>query len=99
MPRAGGSRFDEHAGPRAETVGPDEQVAGRLAAVDEAHPHPAVAEASQVVFTDLVMQLEELSEEFDDDQLATVVRFLRGAAARQLEATRRLTDGSGSEPG
>ena len=54
---------------------------------------------SQVVFTDLVMQLKELSEEFDDDQLATVVRFLRGAAARQLEATRRLTGGSGSEPG
>ena len=46
---------------------------------------------SQVVFTDLVMQLKELSEEFDDDELAAVVRFLRGAAERQLQATRRLT--------
>jgi DNA-binding MarR family transcriptional regulator len=51
---------------------------------------------SQVVFTDLVQQLVELSEEFDDDELAVVVRFLRGAAERQLDATRRLT---GSEPG
>jgi DNA-binding MarR family transcriptional regulator len=46
---------------------------------------------SQVVFTDLVLQLEELSEEFDDAELETVVRFLRGAAQRQLAATERLT--------
>ena len=46
---------------------------------------------SQVVFTDLVLQLKELSEQFDDDELETVVRFLRGAAERQVQATRRLT--------
>jgi DNA-binding MarR family transcriptional regulator len=50
---------------------------------------------SQIVFTDLVLQLKELAEEFDDDELAAVVRFLHGAAARQLDATRKLT---GSEP-
>jgi DNA-binding MarR family transcriptional regulator len=57
---------------------------------------------SQAVFADLVMQLKELSEEFDDAQLDAVVRFLRGAAERQLRATRRLTggaaDGSAAEP-
>jgi DNA-binding MarR family transcriptional regulator len=45
----------------------------------------------QEVFTDLVLQLKELSADFDDEQLATVVRFLRGAADRQLAATDRLT--------
>ena len=46
---------------------------------------------SQVVFTDFVMRLKDLAEQFDDDELAAVVRFLRGAAEQQLEATRRLT--------
>jgi DNA-binding MarR family transcriptional regulator len=46
---------------------------------------------SRVVFTDLVMQLKDLSDEFDDAELETVVRFLRGAAERQVQATRRLT--------
>jgi DNA-binding MarR family transcriptional regulator len=51
----------------------------------------------QVVFTDFVRRLEDLSEEFDDAELATVVRFMRAAAERQLEATRRLT-ADGGEP-
>ena len=46
---------------------------------------------SQQVFTDLVLQLKDLSADFDDEQLATVTRFLRGAAERQLAATERLT--------
>jgi DNA-binding MarR family transcriptional regulator len=48
---------------------------------------------SRVVFTDLVAQLTELSEEFDDDELETVIRFMRAAAERQVQATRRLTAG------
>ena len=40
-------------------------------------------------------QLTELCEEFDDEDLATVVRFLKGAADRQLQATRRLTEATG----
>jgi DNA-binding MarR family transcriptional regulator len=48
---------------------------------------------SQEVFTDLVLQLKDLSADFDDEQLATVVRFLRGAAERQLAATEHLTGG------
>lgn len=59
---------------------------------------PAHMARSQVVFTDLVTQLVDLCEDFDDDQLATVVRFLRGAAERQLAATRRLTEGALGEP-
>jgi DNA-binding MarR family transcriptional regulator len=51
---------------------------------------------SQAVFTDLVVQLRQLSDDFDDAELATVVRFLRGAAERQLQATRRLTDPHGA---
>jgi DNA-binding MarR family transcriptional regulator len=50
---------------------------------------------SQIVFTDLVTQLTELCEEFDDEELATVVRFLKGAADRQLQATLRLTEATG----
>jgi DNA-binding MarR family transcriptional regulator len=53
---------------------------------------------SQAVFTDLVLQLKELSEDFDDEELTTVVRWLRGAAARQLQATRRLTGGADEAP-
>jgi DNA-binding MarR family transcriptional regulator len=52
---------------------------------------PAHMARSQVVFTDLVGQLRQLSDDFDDAELTTVVRFLRGAAERQLRATRRLT--------
>jgi DNA-binding MarR family transcriptional regulator len=59
---------------------------------------PAHMARSQVVFTDLVMQLKDFSEDFDDAELDAVVRFLRGAAQRQLEATRRLTEGAG-QPG
>jgi DNA-binding MarR family transcriptional regulator len=47
---------------------------------------------SRIVFTDLVTQLEELAEEFDDEELAAVVRFMHGAAERQLQATRRITE-------
>src|SRR5688500_147950 len=60
---------------------------------------PAHMARSQRVFTDLAMQLKDLSEDFDDAELATVVRFLRGAAERQLEATRRLTASAPGEPG
>jgi DNA-binding MarR family transcriptional regulator len=52
---------------------------------------------SRVVFTDFVTRLEKLAAQFDDDELETVVRFLRGAAEQQLEATRRLT-ADGGEP-
>jgi DNA-binding MarR family transcriptional regulator len=55
------------------------------------HIDPAHLARSQAVFTDLVLQLKELSADFDDEELASVVRFLRGAAARQLVATERLT--------
>lgn len=51
---------------------------------------------SQAVFTDLVLQLKDLSADFDDDELATVARFLRGAAERQLAATERLTRDAGA---
>jgi DNA-binding MarR family transcriptional regulator len=46
---------------------------------------------SREIFTDLVQQMRELSEEFDDDELETVVRFMRSAARRQVGATERLT--------
>ena len=52
---------------------------------------------SQVVFTDFVVRLKALAEQFDDDEIATVVRFLRGATEQQLQATRRLT-GADGEP-
>jgi hypothetical protein len=42
------------------------------------------------------VQLRRLSDDFDDAELATVVRFLRGAAERQLQATRRLTGPHGT---
>ena len=45
----------------------------------------------QEVFTDLVHRLQDLGADFDDAELATVVRYLRAATAAQLEATRRLT--------
>jgi DNA-binding MarR family transcriptional regulator len=53
---------------------------------------PAHLERSRALFTDLVLSLEELSGEFTDEELAAVNRFLHGAAERQLQATRRLTD-------
>jgi DNA-binding MarR family transcriptional regulator len=59
---------------------------------------PAHMARSQVVFTDLVTQLKDLSDQFDDAELETVVRFLRGAAERQLQATRRITEGAAGEP-
>ena len=46
---------------------------------------------SRELFTDLVLQLKELSGEFSDDELAAIGRFLHAAAERQLQATRRLT--------
>jgi DNA-binding MarR family transcriptional regulator len=52
----------------------------------------------QVVFTDFVMRLKDLAGQFDDAELAAVVRFLRGAAEQQLEATRRLTGAVPEEP-
>lgn len=54
---------------------------------------------SQLVFTDLVVRLKDLAAQFDDDELATVVRFLRGATEQQLEATRRLTGRDGEPAG
>jgi hypothetical protein len=44
------------------------------------------------LFEDWVRDLHALYEEFDDEQLATIARFMREAAARQQEATRRLAD-------
>jgi DNA-binding MarR family transcriptional regulator len=49
---------------------------------------------SQEVFADFVLRLEHLAEQFDDDELGTVVRFLGGAAEQQLEATRLLSGAS-----
>lgn len=51
----------------------------------------------QALFTDLVLQLKELSAEFDDEELATVARFLHAAAERQLAATERLTRDAGAD--
>jgi DNA-binding MarR family transcriptional regulator len=44
------------------------------------------------LFEEWVRDLHALYEEFDDEQLATIARFMREAAARQQEATRRLAD-------
>jgi DNA-binding MarR family transcriptional regulator len=55
---------------------------------------PAHMARSQVVFTDLVVQLKDLCDDFDEAELDAIVRFLRGAAERQLHATRRLTGGT-----
>ncbi|MGY1693564.1 hypothetical protein ACI780_01530 [Geodermatophilus sp. SYSU D00814] len=57
---------------------------------------PGHLQRQYAVFADLVHRLEELNAEFTDDELATVLRWLRGAAARQLEATHRLTDDAAS---
>ena len=56
---------------------------------------PAHMARSQVVFTDLVLQLKDLCEDFDEEELDAIVRFLRGAAERQLGATRRRPAGDG----
>ncbi|SFT43799.1 DNA-binding transcriptional regulator, MarR family [Geodermatophilus amargosae] len=52
----------------------------------------------QEVFSDLVHRLEELGADFDEAELATVVRYLRAATAAQVEATRRLTGDRAGEP-
>jgi DNA-binding MarR family transcriptional regulator len=57
---------------------------------------PAHLERQYAVFADLVHRLEELNTRFTDDELAVVLRWLRGAAARQLAATQQLTDDTAS---
>ena len=58
---------------------------------------PEHLQRSRELFTDLVLSLKELSGEFTDDELATVSRFLHGAAELQLRATHRLTGQTAGE--
>ncbi|MFF8603051.1 MarR family winged helix-turn-helix transcriptional regulator [Streptomyces sp. NPDC015232] len=43
------------------------------------------------LMADWAREVHELYEEFTDEELLVVLRFLTGASARQREATRRLT--------
>ncbi len=61
---------------------------GRRALVEIDPGHLA---RQQEVFADLVHRLEALGADFDETELAAVVRYLRAATAAQTEATRRLT--------
>ena len=58
---------------------------------------PGHLQRSRELFTDLVLQLKELSGEFTDDELATVNRYLHAAAELQLRATHRLTESAAGE--
>lgn len=68
---------------------------GRRALVEIDPGHLA---RQQEVFADLVHRLEALAADFDEAELAAVVRYLRAAAAAQTEATRRLTGAGAGEP-
>ncbi|HWB79627.1 MAG TPA: MarR family transcriptional regulator [Nannocystaceae bacterium] len=51
------------------------------------------------MFTDLVREMTELADEFSDDELDTIARYVEGAAQRQTAATARLgTHTSAPEP-
>jgi hypothetical protein len=52
----------------------------------------------QAVFADLVHRLEELGADFDEAELATVVRYLRAATAPKLEARCRLPGNPAADP-
>jgi DNA-binding MarR family transcriptional regulator len=56
---------------------------------------PAHAERSRALFDEFVASVRELAAGYDDDQLATITGFLRGAAERQLRSTHRLTADDG----
>ena len=58
---------------------------------------PGHLQRSRELFTDLVLQLKELSGEFTDDELATVNRYLHAAAELQLRTTHRLTESAAGE--
>lgn len=56
---------------------------------------PDRLEAGAAVFDDLLGSLHELYEDFTDDELRAIARFLTEAARRQHEATARLSGPSG----
>ncbi len=68
---------------------------GRRALVEIDPGHLA---RQQEVYADLVHRLEALGADFDETELAAVVRYLRAATAAQTEATRRLTGDRAGEP-
>jgi len=53
---------------------------------------PGHVERTSALFEDLTTSVAALCEAYDDDELATVARFLRDAAAVQQRATARLTE-------